>query len=117
MNTVFERRKSTRFPLEFEADVASQDNEGKKLEEKVVLEDISEGGAKFLTREGSRYFPGQLLTMKIHLPGTDEIKASMSARAIVVRVAQSGNSNENKLDYVAVKLETPLYFERNDPNA
>ena len=120
MNTIFERRKYIRFLLEFETEVVSRDSEGKEFEEKVTLENISGEGAQFLTREGSRYFPGQSLTMKIHLPGTDEIKASMQGRTTVVRITQGVNSDENKMNqpaYIAIKFDTPLQFERNDPSA
>jgi hypothetical protein len=109
VNQQTDRRDFDRFPIEFTVKVATEDSDGKEYEEQTVLMDISGAGARFITREAEKYFPGQLLEMTICLPGTKGIKAHMRARATVVRVdASSGTSD------VAVKLDESLRFERLD---
>lgn len=79
------------------------------------MEDVSGGGAKFLTKKYDMYFPDQLLDITILLPGTDEMEAHMKAKAIVVRIDPSNDSEKNNKSRgrdVAVKFETHLNFAR-----
>ncbi len=69
MNNKCDRRDFDRFPADFEIEVAAQDSEGRKYKEKTVLRNISGGGAKFITQQDGKYFPGQLLEMTIMLTG------------------------------------------------
>jgi hypothetical protein len=65
MNTKSDRRDFDRFPADFEIEVAAEDSEGKKYKEKTVLRNISGGGAKFITQQDGKYFPGQILEMTV----------------------------------------------------
>jgi len=115
MNNKSERREFERLPIEFVLEVYSEDVEGKKFEEKAVLGDVSGGGAKFLTKKSDMYFPGQLLEITVFLPGTDEMEAHMKAKATVVRIDPSNDSeknNKSREHCIAVKFIAHLNFER-----
>ena len=117
MNSKSERRDFYRFPTELLMEVAAEDMEGGKYKEKVVLRDVSGEGAKFVTQQADKYFPDQLLEIIIYLPGTDDVKAHMRGRAKVRRIdLQSGSGIGEKSEEtgIAVKIDTRLYFERDD---
>jgi len=111
MNNQADKREFERFPIEFVLEVLAEDEGGHKFNDRAVLEDVSGGGAKFLTKKSDMYFPGQLLEITILLPGTDEMGACMKAKAIVVRIDASNDSeqdNNNPESCIAVKFETHL---------
>ncbi len=115
MNNQADKREFERLPIDFVMEVYSEDVEGEKFEDQAVLEDVSGGGAKFLSKKSDMYFPGQLLNINILLPGTDEMEAHMKAKAIVVRIDPSNASekdNKNRARNIAVKFETRLNFEK-----
>jgi len=115
MDKESDKRKFERLPIDFVLEVYSEDAEGKKFEDKAVLEDVSGGGAKFLTKKSDMYFPGQLLEITVFLPGTDEMGAHMKAKATVVRIDPSNDSEKNNKSRglsIAVKFETRLNFAR-----
>jgi len=117
MNNKPDRRNFNRFPMEFVLEVSAKDSEGKEFNEKTVLEDISGEGARFITQQAGKYFPGQSLELTIHLPGSDEVKACMIGKATVVRVDSPTDSKieqKSQAMSIAVKLDTPLRFERVD---
>jgi len=117
MNNKSDRRAFNRFPLEFMLEVAAEDSDGNKFNEKIVLEDISGDGAKFITQQAGKYFPGQSLKMTIYLPGPNDVKADMRGKATVVRIDPSGNSGIGEKSQemsIAVTFDTPLQFERID---
>ena len=92
MNSISDKRDFDRFPMEFVLEVSAKDSEGKEFDEKTVLEDISGEGAKFITQQAGKYFPGQSLEVTIYLPGPNDVKADMRGTATVVRIDPSGNS-------------------------
>ena len=120
MKNRVDNRAFERFLLEFEMEVSAESREGKKSKEKVMLKDISGGGAKFLSRADGGYYPGQSLDLSIHLPGSPEVRAGFRGRARVVRtrpardVTVEGKSREW---CVVIQFETRLQFERLDREA
>jgi hypothetical protein len=117
MNNKPDRRNFARFPITFKMEVVAKDSEGEKYQENTVLKDISGEGVKFITQQAGKYFLGQSLELTIHLPGSDEVKAIMRGKATVVRLDPSSNSViDGKIQTIsiAVKLDTPLHFERVD---
>ena len=117
MNSISDKRDFNRFPMEFMLEVAAEDSDGNKFNEKTVLNDISGEGARFITQQTGKYFPGQSLKMTIYLPGPNDVKADMRGKATVVRIDPSGNSgmeDKSKEVCIAVKLDAPLHFERID---
>lgn len=120
MNNKLDKRDFNRFPMEFVLKVSAEDNEGKKFDEKAVLQDISGGGARFISQQAGKYFPGQLLDLIIYLPGTDDVKSYMNGKATVVRINpadNSGISEKSRGISIAVKLDTLLYLERDERTA
>jgi hypothetical protein len=108
-------RKFERFPIDFNIEVVAHDRDGEEHREKTVLEDISGEGVKFLTGKAEHYFIGQSLEVSIYLPGTDEVHASMKSKAKVMRIgpcANASSSGQAKPACVAVKLDTPMSFQR-----
>jgi len=119
MNKKSDRRNFDRFPITFQMEVAAKDSKGEKYKDNSVLENISGEGAKFITQQADKYFLGQSLELLIHLPDNDEVKARMRGKATVIRLDPSSSSVTNdKSDTmsIAVKLDTPLHFERDEPN-
>ena len=115
MHSKSDRRKFDRLPIDFVLEVYSENVEGKKVEDNAVLKDVSGEGAKFLTQKPDMYFPGQLLNVTNLLPGTDEMEAQMKAKAIVVRIDPSNDSEEdskNRASDIAIRFATLLNFER-----
>ena len=111
------RREFERFPVEFEIEVAAENKKDKRFKEKTTLIDITGGGAKFMTQQGDEYYPGQILDITVHLPGTDDVRACMKGEAEVVRI-DSPDPSEQKVKSkgvrIAVKIDIPLHFERVD---
>lgn len=111
------RRKSERFPMEFVMEVSAKDINGNKYNEKTILKDISMEGAKFISRQAGKYFPGQLLEITIFLPETDDVKVYMKGKATVVWTASpsdSGIGDKGQEIRIGIKMETRLHFERVD---
>ena len=103
--------------MEFVLEVSAKDSEGKEFNERTVLKDISGDGAKFITQQARKYFPGQSLEMTIYLPGPNDVKADMRGKATIVRIDPSSNSGigeKSQAMSIAVTFDTPLYFERVD---
>ena len=117
MNNKSDRRDFDRFPIEFVIEVAAKDSEGKEYKEEAVLKDISGGGARFITQQAGKYFTGQPLEVSVFLTDTYKVKARMRGKATVVRIDPSSNSSIGEKTRgvdIAVKLDTPLHFERVD---
>lgn len=111
-----EKRKFKRFLIEFEADVTATDSQAESFSDRAVLKNISGEGMNFVTRQPKRYYIGQLLELVIYLPGTEEVKACMKVKATVVRMDSADSMTEGP-DHemsIALKLDTPLHFERLD---
>ncbi len=117
MNNPTDKRDFKRLPIDLSLKVTAENIEGEKFIDRAVLEDVSGGGAKFLTQKPEKYFQGQLLEIAINMPGTSDISAQMKTSATVVRIDQSDiskNESHNKETTVAVKFNTRLNFERDE---
>lgn len=117
MNKNTERREFDRYPVKLMMKVTVADSEGTHYEEQAVLENISGGGAKFISHSIERYFLGQSLELLIDLPGTSDVKACMRVKATIVRVDQPTDSDFHRDSVegaVAVKFDSRLEFERID---
>ena len=114
MNNKSDKREFNRFPIEFVLEVSSEDSEGKEFKERTVLNDISGDGAKFITQQARKYFPGQSLEMTIYLPGPNDVKADVRGKATVVRIDPSCIGEKSQEMSIAVTFDAPLHFERVD---
>jgi len=110
-----DKREFDRFPIDFRLVVHSRDVEDTKIEDRAVLENVSGGGAKFLTQNSDMYFQGQLLEITFFLPGANKIEAFLKAIGKVERIEPSEDSNKHgnrQEGFIAVKFDERLKFER-----
>ena len=111
MSDKSDRRDFNRFPIEFVIKVAAEDSEGKKFNEMAVLNNISGGGARFISRQAGKYFLGQPLEMTIYLSETGDAKARMRGRATVVRIDPPSNSGiGNKSQEIGIAVFLHWYY-------
>ncbi len=86
--------------------------------EKTVLQDISGGGALFVSKNPGNYYPGQLLSIAIMLDGTHEVRARIMTEATVVRISHDikpdPHSPDPKTARIAVQFDRSFEFERID---
>ncbi len=100
--------------MDFIVAVSGEDGAGNRFEDKADLNDVSGEGAKFLTQNYDKYFLGQELDLTIFLPGTHEMEAHLTAKAIVVRIDLPNGTLKGSGPLgrgIAVKFETHLNFE------
>ena len=117
MNNPADKRDFKRLPIDLSLEVTAENTEGEKFIDWAVLEDVSGGGAKFITQKPEKYFQGQLLEIAINMPGTSNVNAQMKTNATVVSIDLSDiskNESQNTGVTVAVKFNTRLNFERDD---
>lgn len=117
MNHSIDKREFKRLPIDLSMEVTAERSDGDLFIDKAVLEDVSGGGAKFITQNPEKYFLGQLLKIAIIMPGTSDISAQMRTDATVVRIDpadKSKNESQNMGITVAVKFNKRLNFERNE---
>lgn len=96
-------------------EVSAKDSSKKQFNEKTVLENISGGGAKFITRKMDKYYTGQELKMIFYLPRASNLEAFMKAKAKVIRIDHLNELVTNQKiaeKNIAVQFETLLNFER-----
>lgn len=120
MSNTREKRDDTRFAIDFEVDLVTKDPGGLRCRERSVLMSISREGARIMSHDTVRYFPDQSLELTIHLPGTEDVKACMRAKATVVRIDPShtpGIGENRSGECLTVSFDTPLYFERTGESA
>lgn len=111
----YDQREFKRFQVELSLDVSGENTKGEKFTENAILENISGGGAQFMSRQADKYYPGQSLEITIYLPGTVEVKACMRGLATVVRIDSqndSGLDDKSRRTGIAVAIKGRLRFER-----
>lgn len=117
MNNKSDRRHFNRFQIAFLMEVTATDKEGKKYKDNTVLKNISGEGIRFIAKKTSKYYLGQPLELTIYLPSNAKVKARMRGKATVVRIDPLSNSKKDikgQMISIAVRLDTPLRFERDD---
>ena len=120
MSSTREKRDDTRFPIDFEVELVTEDADGLKRRERSVLTSISLDDARVTSYNTERYFPGQSLELTIYLPGIEDVKACMRAKATVVRIDPlhtPGIEEKSPEKCLTVSFDAPLYFERIGVNA
>ena len=120
MSNTQEKRDDTHFAIGFEVDLVTKDPGGLRCRERTVLMSISREDAMVMSHNTERYFPSQPLELTIHLPGTEDVKACMRAKAMVVGIdlLHTPSIGENSPgEYLTVSFDTPLYFERTGESA
>ena len=117
MAEIPERREDNRFQMDLVMQVTAKSADGQTFSEKTLLRNMSGGGANFITRQADRYFQGQQLNIKIDLPGTVDLTASLQGTATVSRIELLPDSDPRQAARryaVAVVVAVPLQFIRKD---
>jgi hypothetical protein len=117
MTEKLDRREGSRFRIDLITQVTAKSADGETFSEKTVLRNMSGGGANFITRQADRYFQGQQLDIRIDLPGTVDLAASLQGTATVSRIEplpDSGPRQAARQYAVAVVIAAPLEFVRID---
>jgi len=120
MSNTREKGDDTHFEIDFEVDLVTEDPDGLRRRERTVLMSISCEDARVMSYNTVRYFPGQSLELIIHMPGTEDVKACMRAKATVVRIDllhTPGIGEKSPEECLTVSFDTPLYFERTGESA
>lgn len=108
------QRDFKRYPLEFNSDVFTFSGAEKQLAERVVLKDISGGGACFVSNRPGHYAIGQQIALEICLPGTVSANARMQGQATVVwiddmEVTKAGRPSRVK---IGISMDDLLSFQQ-----
>ena len=112
-----ERREDSRIRIDLITQVTAKGDDGKTFKEKTLLRNMSGGGANFITSQADRYFQGQPLNIKIDLPGTVDLMASLQGVATVSRIERLPEPDprqDTRRYAVAVVIAVPLQFVRKD---
>ena len=112
-----ERRRSERRPIEFQVEVFTLPEQGRKLIEKTVLKDISGTGVCFLSQDPSLYSSGQEVVLDINMPGTDQMDAVMECRANIIRIEDAtGMAEDSSTQWVqvGVSMNSLLTFQQRE---
>ena len=112
-----ERRTYSRFRVDLITQVTAKSADGETFSEKMVLCNMSGGGANFITGQADRYFQGQQLDIIIDLPGTVDVKACMKGTATITRIEPLPDSDprQSARRYaIGVVIAVPLQFIRKD---
>ena len=111
-----ERRRSERRPIEFQVEVYTLPEQGRKLIEKTVLKDISGTGVCFLSKNPNLYSSGQEVVLDINMPGTDQMDAVMECRANIIRIENTAQQTEMESQWVlvGVSMSSLLTFQQRD---
>ncbi len=120
MSNTQEKRDDNHFAIGFEVDLVTEDPGGLRRRERTVLMSISREDARVMSYNTVRYFPGQSLELTIYMPGTEDVKACMRAKATVVRIDPlhtPGIGEKSPEECLTLSFDTPLYFERTGESA
>jgi len=115
MSNAREKSDDNRFAIDFDVDLVTEDPGGLRRRERTVLMSISCEDARVMSYNTERYFPGQSLELTIYLPGIEDVKACVRAKATVVRIdplQTPGIEEKSPEECLTVSFDTPLYFER-----
>lgn len=107
-----ERRGSERRPIEFQVEVYSLPDQGRKLIERTVLKDISGTGVCFLSKNPELYTSGQEVILDINMPSTDRSHAIMECRAGIIRIEDASRQDDGEhWIQIGVTMNTLLSFQ------
>ena len=89
-----ELRTSERHAIDFEVEVSPASDQMQPFCDRTVLRNISGGGVCFSTVDPGFYAAGQKVNLKVFLPGTDQLDASMMCQGKVVWMHFAGQLDE-----------------------
>ena len=107
-----DKREFERYPASLKVDVFTMDSAGQRYTVNGLLQNISGGGAMLLAEESEKFFVGQKIDLKIHLPHGDELGTNMKGHGIVVWVGEGENPEDHsKCASIGLRLDDLLAFE------
>jgi len=109
--TAENKREYDRYPLEFEVDVSTCSGTEKKFLERVILKDVSGGGACFISSQPEFYGIGRKIFLAICLPGTSRADARMEGRATVIRIGDTEPGNQSLVE-IGISMDDLLSFQQ-----
>lgn len=108
-NDFKERRSYERFEIEIEVEIFDMDGASREYLETATLQDISGGGARFVSKNPERYSIGQRLFVAIVLPGTESRHPNMQGKATVIWVGDDGESEDGS--GIGLRMDDLLVFD------
>jgi len=113
-----ELRTSERHAINFEVEVSPASDQEQIFCDQTALKNISGGGVCFSTLEPELYAAGLKLKLKVFLPGTDKLDASMECQGKVVWMHFSGQLDEKgrKQTLIGLCLDGFMSFESHQPS-
>ena len=112
MSNFQEKREFQRYSLNFRITVSSIDGSGSEFVDEAILADISGGGVSFITANREKYYLGQVISLSISLPATNDVAGIMQANAKVAGIRAKNPDASGTECIIGLALETPLGFER-----
>jgi len=109
-----DHREFERHPIDFTIEIYPASDQEKGFCDKTKLNNISGGGVCFVTHQPELYSAGQHVTLKVFMPGTDEVDASMQCQAKVVWIHHSDQAEDEgiKQALIGVCLDGFMSFEQ-----
>jgi len=101
------KREFERYDISLNAEVKSFDDLGNEHRETTVLEDISGGGARYVTIHPDHYAIGQKVDLTIQLPGGSVLNAKMEGTG---RVIWMGEFEEGEIS-IGICMDDLMVFE------
>ncbi len=108
------QRGFERYSLEFKSDIFILPGTERQLVERVVLKNISGGGACFVSNRPERYSIGQSISMDICLPATSSTNARMRGQATVIWIGDMETTTAGRPSRVeiGVSMDNLLSFQQ-----
>ena len=107
-----ENREFERYPASLKVHIFAMDSTGEHFTETGLLQNISGGGANLLAGEPEKFYIGQKVDLKIHLPHEDELGAKMKGHGMVVWVGEEINpEDQSTCASIGLCLDDLLAFE------
>ncbi len=106
-------REFERHPIDFSIEVCPASDQATPFFDQSKLNNISGGGVCFSTLQPEFYYAGQHVALKVRMPGTDQVDASMECQAKVVWIHYAGqpDDQERKHALIGVCLDGFMSFE------
>ncbi len=107
-----DKREYERYPATLKVHVYALDSTGEQFTATGLLQNISGGGANLLAGEPGKFYIGQKVDLKIHLPHGDELGTNMKGHGMVVWVGEDENPEDHsKCASIGLCLDDLLAFE------
>jgi len=102
-----------RFPLEFFIEITGKSQSGKTFSDRGAMRNVSGNGLSFSTVRADCYAVGQKVAIRVCLPGTDELDASMASDATVIwmQLADQHGGSEEDSTFIGIAMHGCMAFQ------